>query len=68
MMNIDSHRQYLTPREAAEHFASKPCVNAVRKWMKIGVHNRTVPNGQGERIKLRSIKEGAIGLTCFELI
>ena len=59
---------FITPKQARFYFESQPCVHAVRKWMKVGVHNRRVPNGQGERIKLQHLREGALWLTCVQWI
>lgn len=64
-----AHRMgFLTVKQARMHFASRPSLQAIRKWMKIGVHNRTVPDGKGPRIKLQSICEGAMWLTRPEWV
>lgn len=56
---------YITPKEAQQFFESVPTVNAIRDWMKKGVPDRRV---SGERIRLRSIREGDICLTRPEWI
>ena len=65
---VTRNRNFLTPKQAATWFESKPCPHAIRRWMKIGVHNRRVPNGLGERIKLRHEREGAMYLTTIDWI
>lgn len=59
---------YLTPKEVGTMFESRPTIRAIRKWMVVGVHNRKVKNGLGERIKLQHIREGAMMLTRAEWV
>lgn len=59
--------RYLTPKEAQVFFASKPSTSVIRKWMRVGVHDRRVPNGK-DRIVLRSISEGGNIVTTVEWI
>lgn len=59
---------YLSAKEAVRLFISKPSVRTLQKWMKIGVHNRKVPNGLGERIKLQCVREGGFILTTLEWV
>ena len=56
---------WLTIKEVQRHFATRPSLQTIRWWMKVGMHNR---REKGERITLRHEREGNALLTTVTWI
>lgn len=68
MQDPSKNGGWLTIKQSVQLFETHPTHDAILKWMTRGMHNKKVPKGQGDRIKLKSIRNGAAWLTRIEWI